>query len=196
MAGNNRPARLNRTLLALIGLVLLVAGAVVAALGLGLLRALLPGVDPSAPLLPAQLALPTWAAYVAIAAAVVVGLLCLRWLLAQAQRRPKARTWTLPGAGGRDAGTTRIDTDQAAAAVADDVAAYAGVSKARADLTGDPENPTLQLQVTASQEASATELRRRIHDHALPRLRQALDTESIQARLILALDSTPPGRTR
>ena len=196
MAGSNRPARLNRTLLGVIGLILLLAGAAVAALGLGLLRRLAPGIDPGTPVLSAPPSPPTWAAYVAIVAAVIIGLLCLRWLLAQTRRRPKSGTWTLPAAAGPDAGATRIGTTDAADALVTDVEGYPGVSKAVADLTGDRTRPTLQLIVTAGQEASTSELRRRIHDHALPRLRQALDLDGLHARLILRLDSTPPARAR
>ena len=68
--------------------------------------------------------------------------------------------------------------------------------EAVADRTGERARPTLQLIVTASQEASTTDLRHRIHEHALPRLRHALDLDGLHARLVLRLDSTPPARTR
>lgn len=207
MAGTNRPARLNRTVLALLGLVLLVGGGGLAALGLGLLAALpagLPGgigsrLDPTVPLLPADPSLPAWATYAAIAVAVVVGLACLRWLLAQTQRRPRAGTWTLPvaaRAGVADPGTTRIGTSDAADAVAADVGAYSGVGSVTADLIGGRDRPTLQLRVTAGQDTSVRELRRQIEDHALPRLRRALDLDGIDTRLVLTLDPTPPARAR
>lgn len=184
----NRPARLNRTLLALLGLALLLAGAFGLAFGLGLLSNLLPGLDPNVALLPAQLTAPTWVAYVAIAVAVVIGLLCLRWLLAQALRRPKTGTWRLPADSGR--GTTQLDTDHAADAVAADITGYPGVAKATATLTGPRAQPALHLVVHTKTGTDIGPLRERIATHALPRLRHALQLDTLPADLLLRLDTT------
>jgi hypothetical protein len=194
MSTPNRPARLNRTLLAITGLVLLLAGAFSLAFGLGLLRNVLHGLDPTVPLLPAQLDPPTWVAYVTIVVAVVVGLLCLRWLLAQALRRPKTATWRLPGDSGR--GATRLDTDHAADAIAADIAAYRGVAKANATLTGPRAQPVLHLVVHTETGTDIGPLRERITTHALPRLRHALELDTLPADLLLRLDTTPADRTR
>ncbi len=191
----NRPARLNRTLLALIGLGLLTAGGVTLAFGLGLLRDVLPGLDPSVPLLPAQLLLPTWVPYAVIAAAVLVGLGCLRWVLAQALRRPKTSTWALTGGSGR--GTTRLDTDHAADAAAADITGYRGVSRATATLTGPRTQPALHLVVHTETGTEIGPIRERITTHALPRLRRALELDTLPADLLLRIDTTTPaGRTR
>lgn len=194
MSTPNRPARLNRTLLAITGLVLLLAGAFSLAFGLGLLRNVLHGLDPTGPLLPAQLDPPTWVAYVTIVVAVVVGLLCLRWLLAQALRRPKTATWRLPGDSGR--GATRLDTDHAADSIAADIAAYRGVAKANATLTGPRAQPVLHLVVHTETGTDIGPLRERITTHALPRLRHALELDTLPADLLLRLDTTPADRTR
>lgn len=194
MSTPNRPARLNRTLLAITGLVLLLAGAFGLAFGLGLLRNVLHGLDPTVPLLPAQLDPPTWVAYVTIVVAVVVGLLCLRWLLAQALRRPKTATWRLPGDSGR--GATRLDTDHAADSIAADIAAYRGVAKANATLTGPRAQPVLHLVVHTETGTDIGPLRERITTHALPRLRHALELDTLPADLLLRLDTTPADRTR
>jgi hypothetical protein len=194
MSTPNRPARLNRTLLAITGLVLLLAGAFSLAFGLGLLRNVLHGLDPTVPLLPAQLDPPTWVAYVTIVVAVVVGLLCLRWLLAQALRRPKTATWRLPGDSGR--GATRLDTDHAADSIAADIAAYRGVAKANATLTGPRAQPVLHLVVHTETGTDIGPLRERITTHALPRLRHALELDTLPADLLLRLDTTPADRTR
>jgi len=93
----NRPAALNRALLTVFGLILLLGGAYVVARGLGVLGPDtvgllgLPGQDPQTPLLAAGITLQIWVPYLVIAVAVIIGLLCLRWLLAQAQRRATAQ---------------------------------------------------------------------------------------------------------
>ncbi|GAA1387922.1 hypothetical protein GCM10009613_24500 [Pseudonocardia kongjuensis] len=195
MAAANRPARLNRSLLLLIGLVLLVAGAAGLAFGTGSLRALLPGLDPSVPLLPAALDPPPWVPWVTLGAAVVVGLLALRWLLAQARRRPRTSDWTLPAAqvAGRDAGITRLHSDHAAAALAADVESYDGVQRAAAVLVGDRARPEVHLDVTAETGADLAALRDLIDDHALPRLRAALGADGGRTELVLRL--VEPKRT-
>ncbi|BBG05282.1 MULTISPECIES: hypothetical protein [Pseudonocardia] len=195
MAAANPPARLNRSLLLLIGLVLLIAGAAGLAFGSGSLRSLLPGLDPSAPLLPGALDPPAWVPWVTLAAAVVVGLLALRWLLAQARRRPRTSDWTLPAAqvAGRDAGITRLHSDHAAAALAADVESYDGVQRAAAVLVGDRTRPVVHLDVTAETGADLATLRDLIDDHALPRLLSALGAEGGRTELVLRL--VEPKRT-
>ena len=111
------------------------------------------------------------------------------WLLAQARRRPRTSAWTLPSAqvAGRDAGTTRIHSDHAADALAADIESYDGVQRAAAALVGDRRRPEIHLDVTADDGADLAALRTRITDHALPRLRSALDIESGRADLVLRL---------
>ena len=106
------------------------------AFGLGLLtpllRPVLPALDPTAPLLPTTVAMPVWAPYVAIVVAVIIGFLCLRWLVAQTQRRPRTGTWNVAAA--TAAGRTRLAAATAADAIASDIHAYPGVRKATATL--------------------------------------------------------------
>lgn len=197
MASPNRPARLNRTLLILLGLLLLLAGGFGLAFGTGLLGGLLPGLDPSAPLLPDQISPPTWAAYATIVVAVIVGLLCLRWLLAQTQRRPKTGTWTLGDRGDSSpTGVTTLDSDHAADALAADIEGYEHVSKAAAALVGDHRHPVVHLEVTAETTADLAVLRDRITSHALVRLRAALDSDGADVDMILRLTSPDSGRAR
>ena len=84
MASLNRPARLNRTLLAVAGLLLLAAGAFAITTAYGWL----PLLDRDRPLVPGTQLPPTWVLFVVVVGAVVLGLLVLRWLGAQALRRP------------------------------------------------------------------------------------------------------------
>ncbi|EOD59783.1 alkaline shock response membrane anchor protein AmaP [Amycolatopsis vancoresmycina] len=184
----NRPAALNRTLLALIGLVLLAAGGFAVATHFGELRLL----DPSAPLVPGTAPPPTWVFYLVIAGAVGLGLLCLRWLAAQAFRRPKATTWRTTG----DAGATVLGSATAAAPVAADVETYPGVLAASAWLSGPRDAPALDLVVTTGRDADPAALRQRVAEHAVPRLRQALEVGDLPVRLEIRLTAKTGSRAR
>ena len=195
MASQNRPARLNRVLLALTGLVLLAVGAFTLLLAWTPLSRVLPAVDRNAPLLPRGTGVQGWVPYLAIVVCVFVGLACLRWLLAQALRRPPTLIWRLPGSG--DTGTTDLAADLAADAVAADIAAYRGVAKAGATLAGPRAQPELHLVVSTEAGTDIGPLRERITTHALPRLRAALELEELPTDLLLRLDTAAPaGRTR
>src|SRR3954447_22743089 len=99
----NRPARLNRTLLAVLGLLLLLTGAFVLLVGSGAAptvtarlparadRPMLPARLPAradVPMLPGGFVAPAWLPGVGLAAAVVLGLAALGWLIAQTARAP------------------------------------------------------------------------------------------------------------
>ena len=93
----NRPARLNRAVLAVLGSLLLLTGAFVLLVGSGAAPAITARLPVSAdlPLLPAGFVAPTWLPGVGLAAAVVVGLAALWWLVAQTARAPATGTWQL-----------------------------------------------------------------------------------------------------
>ena len=182
MAGPNRPARLNRALLILFGLLFLAAGVFVLTTGL----AVLPLLRPHDPVIPAQLAPPGWAPWAAVAAAVIVGLACLRWLLAQTIRRPTTGTWTLTD--NPCQGNTKIDAHTAAAPLAAEIETYPGVHKATARLSGSRTQPVLHLEIATQDQADIGGLRDRIDTQALPRLRHALDIDTLPANLLIRLD--------
>lgn len=190
----NRPARLNRTVLSLIGLLCLAAGGVVLLAGTGLLGDLLP-VAADAPLLPPGLVLTGWVpAAAAAVVAIIVGLLALRWLIAQTTRRPASSNWQLSP--DTSAGTTHIDSDAAARPLADEIEDYPGVRSAAARLTGRHQHPHLYLRVSADDHADISDLRRRIDDDAIPRLTQALNLPALPADLLLRLVTASGARTR
>lgn len=184
----NPPARLNRSLLGALGLVLLVAGAGGLAAGLGLLGGLLPGLDPAAPLLREPVRAAGWTPWVAAAAGAVVGILALVWLAAQARRRPTGGTWRLGGPG-PVSGSTRFPTAAAAAAVAHDIEGYRGTGSVTATVAGTRSAPALLLDVAVETGTSSAELRRRVATHALPRLRTALQLDTLPTQLVLRLDA-------
>ncbi|SES13798.1 alkaline shock response membrane anchor protein AmaP [Lentzea albida] len=163
---------MNRFLLGLLGLVLLLAGAFAVVVHYGLVTQ----VDRDASLVPGTALPPAWVLWVVAAAAVVVALLCLRWLTAQIPRR-KVATWRWA----EEAGTTRLSTATATAPFTEEVSAYPGVRKVEAALTGSHTAPNLALVVRAHGDADLRGIRRRIDDEGLPRLREALGTPDLQA---------------
>ncbi|MBF6081355.1 alkaline shock response membrane anchor protein AmaP [Nocardia cyriacigeorgica] len=180
MSKVNRPAALNRVLIGLTGLVCLAAGGYALAAYYGQLS----WVDRESTLVPGTAAPPTWVFWVVIACAVVLGLLCLRWLLAQIFRMPKSRSWRFDT--DDSAGTTVMASSTAAAPVAADIEAFDDVRAASAWLTGTRWAPELHLTVTAQPHADVGQLRARILDEAVPRLRQALELETIPVTLELS----------
>lgn len=165
---SNRPARLNRALLAFVGLLLLAAGGYAVAAHGGRV----PWVESGDRLVPGTGAPPAWVLVVIVAGAIVIGLLCLRWVAAQWFRLPRAVGWELSAA--EAAGTTMMSSAVAADAVAADIEGYPEVSSASAVLSGPGRAPELHVIVTAAAGADITALRRRILGEAVGRLREAL----------------------
>jgi hypothetical protein len=190
----NRPARLNRSLLTLIGLILLLAGAYAALRGLGVLTPLL-GQSPQDPLLPPGVSAPGWLPAAAIALGVIVALLCLGWLLAQTRARAhRPGTWRFTDAA--EQGSTAMASTAAAHAVAAEIETYTGVHTARAVLTGDRAHPQLHLNLAITEHAPVTEIRARIDDEALPRLRQALELDALPTEILLRLSGPVSSRAQ
>ena len=193
MASPNRPARLNRTVLALLAVLLLGAAVFTLGVAFGVLARLgFDRPDPGTPLTPAAVSVPTWASYVAVVAAVIVGLLALRWLLAQTIRKPATGTWRLEE--DPRSGVTRLDAQTAAAPLVAEIEAYPGVHRASARLSGTAARPVLHLVIGTEDAADITKLRRRIDAEALPRLRQALDLPALPADLLIRLDDARSAR--
>lgn len=188
MASPNRPARLNRTLLLLAAIILLAAASFALLTAFGVLTLL----RRDQPLTAASMSPPTWAAYLTIAVAVIVGLLALRWLLAQAQRRAKTGTWRLEN--DPATGTTRLDAQTAVDPLVDEVEAYSGVHRASARLAGTATRPKLYLTVGTEDAADITEVRRRIDTDAIPRLCRALDLDALPAEVLFRLDDARSAR--
>ena len=193
MASPNRPARLNRTLLLIAAILLLLAAAFTLLAAFGILARLgITVVSGDQPLTPATFSPPTWVSYVAVVVAALIGLGCLRWILAQGQRKPKTGTWRMEQdpAGG----STRLDAQTAVAPLVDEIEAYPGVHRASARLSGTSSRPVLHLVVGTEDAADIVELRRRINTDGIPRLRRALDLESLSADLLIRLDDARSAR--
>jgi len=194
MATPNRPARLDRALLTLTGVILLLGATYVLLRGTGVLASLLNGQPAADGLAPAALSGPWWLPYAAISVAALIGVLCLMWLLAQVgRRRAGSESWHLPTdpAGG----STVLDADAAATAVAAEIEDYPGVRRTRAAITGSRSRPRLHLTVTTEVDTPVTELRERIAGEALPRLRAALDIQDLPTEILVRLGETTGRRT-
>ncbi|MFE6614404.1 alkaline shock response membrane anchor protein AmaP [Amycolatopsis sp. NPDC057786] len=167
MTDLNRPARLNRTLLVLTGIVLLAAGGFAVGTHFGRI----PLLDPGATLVPGTAMPPGWVWYAVAGGAVVAGLLALRWLIAQPVRKPKSHTWRFD----QDTGQTALAASTAVEPFTSEVATYPGVHAAHATLGGSQDAPVLAVVLSAEQDGDLAAIRERIADEGLPRLRQALD---------------------
>lgn len=181
---DRRPARINRTGLTLLGAVLAAGGGAGLARGLGAFgdgRASSPVLTGEARRFAEDNG---WFWPAVAAAAVVLALLGLAWLLAQ------ARTGKLPGLAlepDAEAGTTRLSAKAIAGALEDEIGEYPGVRNVRARLIGSSKRPELRLNVAYGQLADPAELRRRVQDEAVPRLRTALERDSVPTVVRLRL---------
>jgi hypothetical protein len=179
----NRPARLNRTVLALLGLVLLGAGGFVLAVHFGRLTV----VSSTASVLPHPGTPRTWEYYAVAAGAIVVGLLCLRWLAAQLAVRPKTGVWQLEP--DPTHGRTEVAAGLVVAPFAEEVTAYPGVRTVQATLAGTHRDPALSMVISAAQDADLTAIRAQLAAEGLPRLRQALDLAALPATVEFRVSS-------
>ncbi|GAA3001125.1 alkaline shock response membrane anchor protein AmaP [Actinokineospora diospyrosa] len=171
MSGHERPSRLNRALLAATGLLLLAC----AGFALGTRFAVLDVLPPDGHLLPGDPAPPTWVWYATAACGVVLGLLALRWLVAQVIREPKAHQWRFD----TDTGRTGLAASTATAPLLAETETYPGVLAARGTLAGTRANPALALVITTEQDAEPGAIRHALAARGVPRLRRALDLEDL-----------------
>lgn len=190
MTGLNRPARLNRTGLAVIGVVLVAAGGFAVATHLGVLTV----VDPRSTLVPGTEAPPTWVLYVVAAAAVIVAVLTVRWLLAQLVRTPRTHTWRLER--DTDRGRTELAASTATGPLVEELSTYTGVHAVHATLAGTREAPVLALVINLEQDGDLTAVRDRIETYELPRLRQALDLDTLPVTVEFRVTAKTGARVR
>ncbi len=193
-----RTARGNRVGLALTGLVLLAAGAALLAAHQGLYGS----AGKRDVLYPASARRfvhtnAGWLWPVVAGAAIVLGLVFLRWLLVQ-PRTDRLRSVvvdsddpTTPDLS-TSAGRTRMAASALTDAVEDDIAALDGVRRVSAALSGHRDQPELWLRVVTDVDADLPRVRRHIATTVLADARASLDRPDLPAYLTL----TVSGRSR
>jgi hypothetical protein len=176
-------ARVSRTGLVIIGLILLLgAGAVLAR---GLNASTVFG-NAHAPLLTqGQAQYPTtnsWVWPVVAAASFVIAALALWWMAAQSRTRAVRR---LPLESDRLHGTTTLRADAATGAMTEELESHPSIRASDALLNGSATTPGLRLSVTAENRADPDLVRAGIETEALPHLRGALELDKIPTVLYL-----------
>ena len=176
--------RTNRIALALLGLLLLIAGAA------GITASA--GVDGSAFSRRILFANPAstyighhggWLWPAVAAACLLLALACLRWLLALLVSTDRARDLTVPGPA--DHGTTTLQPAALTGALCREIGTYHGVETARARVIGDGRDPQIVLTVITAPSADLHALHRRIETEALAHARQALSNPALPIQLDL-----------
>lgn len=191
---NPHADRGNRTVLSLIGLLLTIGGGLGVALSYGAFgtgRANRPVLTPAVRDFVHRNS--GWFWPVVAAAAVVLALIALRWLLAQLGTDRVGQLSLEPDP---RSGTTTLQAGALTSAVTDEVESYRGVRRASARLTSDPRNPDMILTVAVNDRADLGALRARIEEHAVAHVRQASGRESLPVRLQIQLAAGADRRAR
>ncbi|GLW89679.1 alkaline shock response membrane anchor protein AmaP [Actinokineospora globicatena] len=171
MSDHERPSRLNRVLLATTGVVLLAGGGFALATRFGVLEVL----GPDDHLVVGYTPPPMWVWYATAACAIVLGLLAVRWLVAQVIRKPKTHPWRFDTDGGR----TELAASAATTPLLAETETYPGVLAARGTLAGTRDNPVLALVISTEHDAEPHAIRHALAKRGVPRLRQALDLDTL-----------------
>ena len=171
-------ARVSRTGLVIIGLILLLGAGAVLARGLNASTSVLG--NPHAPLLTqGQVQYPTkngWVWPVVAAGSFVIAALALWWMVAQSRARAVRR---MPVEPDRLHGTTTLHADAATGALTGELESLPGIRASDALLHGSATAPGLRLGVTTENRADPGLVRAGIETEALPHLRDALELEKI-----------------
>jgi hypothetical protein len=171
-------ARVSRTGLVIIGLILLLGAGAVLARSLNASTPVLG--NPHAPLLThGQVQYPTnnsWVWPVVAAASFLIAVLALWWMAAQTRTRAVRR---MPLEPDRVHGTTALRADAATGAMTDELESHPSIRAADARLHGSSTTPGLRLGVTAENRADPRLVRAEIENEALPHLRGALELDKI-----------------
>ncbi len=185
------PDRLNRTVLTLLALLLLAAGAYGLARGYGAF-----GDDQANdPVLGSDVRdfvsdNANWFWPVAAVVSLLVAWVGLRWLVAQIST-PAVSHLPVRSDG---PGHTELQATGASAALAGDIEGYPGVRAARARIVSDHPSPEVEITVDVHDDADVPALRNRIEEHALERFRTALELRDLRSQVHIRL-AERAGRT-
>lgn len=181
--------RANRSILASIGLLLLIAGAAGIAAGAGLFGDTFKKKKVIDQDYRDWVAAHDWFWLAVAGGSILIALLALRWLLAQAST---SRVSHLDVESDRTAGRTVLSGSAVTDAVTGEIKGYRGISGASAHLLGTRGAPTLLIHASLDGRGDPAEIRRRIQTDAVAHARQALDKPELPVRLELRLASAAP----
>jgi hypothetical protein len=188
-----RAAGAQRTLVGLIGLLSLAAGAAALVVGFGLLganRAARSILDPL--ILDTLRAYPTFARGVAIVTGVVLLILGLLWAVRALapERRPNLLLDHSPDL------RLEISASAIAGAVRADAETITGVSRARARMVGATASPVLRLDLWLEDGTDVRDVYRDLDTGVLARARDSLGVESLPTAIRIELDAAAAPRVR
>lgn len=178
------PDRLNATVLTLLGIALVAAGAYGLARGYGAFG----DARAADPILTAGVRdfvseNGDWFWPLAAVVSLLVAWLGLRWLLAQLSTSTVGH---LP-VRADGPGHTELLSSGATAALARDIEDYPGVRSASARLIGDHPAPEVAVHVEVHDDADVAAVRRRIEEHARTRFRTALELTKLRSQIHIRL---------
>jgi hypothetical protein len=171
-------ARVSRTGLLIIGLILLLGAGAVLARALRASTSVL-GSSNAAVLTHGQVQYPTqngWVWPVVAAVSAIIALLALWWMAAQTSTKTVR---SLPMEPDQIHGTTVLRADAATGAITDELESYPSIRSADAALRGSRVEPGLRLAVTAENRADPAMLRGSVEREAIPHLRTALELDTL-----------------
>jgi hypothetical protein len=133
-----------------------------------------------------------WLWPAAAAAAAILVLLAMRWLVALLFSTD--RSGDLPISAGGSAGRTTLAAGALTEAVVEEVESYRGVDSARARLLGDPADPELVMVAALEEAADFAALRQRIEARALTHARSAVGNPALPVQLDLTVTAKRSAR--
>jgi hypothetical protein len=133
-----------------------------------------------------------WLWPVVAVAALIIGLLALRWLIALLFSTDRSGDLLIHPSTG--AGRTTLANGALTDAVVGEIEGYRGVNTARARLIGDREDPELVVTAGLEETADFTGLRQRIETEALTHARQAVGNMALPTQLDLTITTKRAAR--
>ena len=133
-----------------------------------------------------------WLWPVVAVAALIIGLLALRWLIALLFSTDRSGDLLIHPSTG--AGRTTLANGALTDAVVGEIEGYRGVNAVRARLIGDPEDPELVVTAGLEETADFTGLRQRIETEALTHARQAVGNMALPTQLDLTITTKRAAR--